>query len=419
METGNEIFIGFESEQNSRETLIELRERSMWPEAFVSLVVIRPGETEPYLAAGVSANGKALRWTPNGYDTQKRGIGKAQILYTEDRAGTVILGKSPVYKVIIGESIPGTDEAEIPDPYESWVATITGIAAEAYQHEQGALAAQEAAETAQGKAEDAQEAAETAQGKAEDAQTAAETAQGKAEDAQTAAETAQGKAEDAQTAAETAKGKAETAQGKAEDAQAAAETAQGKAETAQGKAEDAQTAAEGSASAAAGSAQDAAGSATAAGNAKTAAETAQGKAETAQGKAEDAQAAAETAQGKAEDAQEDAEGSATAAAGSAQAAAASAASISTAQAEASTLQPDSPATAEIVPIQNGLKFVFGIPKGTPGNDDIDDTAGAGVTDKVWSANKLATEFGNIESALNKIGLTIYNGQFYIAPVESI
>ena len=103
METGNEIFIGFESEQNSRETLIELRERSMWPEAFVSLVVIRPGETEPYLAAGVSANGKALRWTPNGYDTQKRGIGKAQILYTEDRDGTVILGKSPVYKVIIGE----------------------------------------------------------------------------------------------------------------------------------------------------------------------------------------------------------------------------------------------------------------------------------------------------------------------------
>ena len=419
METGNEIFIGFESEQNSRETLIELRERSMWPEAFVSLVVIRPGETEPYLAAGVSANGKALRWTPNGYDTQKRGIGKAQILYTEDRAGTIILGKSPVYKVIIGESIPGTDEAEIPDPYESWVATITGIAAEAYQHEQGALAAQEAAETAQGKAEDAQEAAETAQGKAEDAQTAAETAQGKAEDAQTAAETAQGKAKDAQTAAETAQGKAETAQGKAEDAQTAAETAQG-------KAEDAQTAAEGSASSAAGSAQDAAGSAqaasgsaTAAGNAKTAAETAQGKAETAQGKAEDAQAAAETAQGKAEDAQEDAEGSATAAAGSAQAAAASAASISTAQAEASTLQPDSPATAEIVPIQNGLKFVFGIPKGTPGNDDIDDTAGAGVTDKVWSANKLATEFGNIESALNKIGLTIYNGQFYIAPVESI
>ena len=121
-----------------------------------------------------------------------------------------------------------------------------------------AQTAKNAAETAQGKAEDAQKAAETAQGKAEDAQTAAETAQGKAEDAQTSAETAQGKAEDAQEAAETAQGKAEdaqeaaeTAQGKAEDAQQAAETAQGKAEdaqeaaeTAQGKAEDAQEAAE-------------------------------------------------------------------------------------------------------------------------------------------------------------------------------
>ncbi len=62
------------------------------------------------------------------------------------------------------------------------------------------------------------------------AKDAAEAAQGKAEDAQAAAETAQGKAEDAQQAAETAQGAAETAQGKAEDAQEAAETAQGKAE---------------------------------------------------------------------------------------------------------------------------------------------------------------------------------------------
>lgn len=58
------------------------------------------------------------------------------------------------------------------------------------------------AQTAQGLAEDARDAAQVAQGKAEDAQEAAETAQGKAEDAQTAAETAQGKAEDAQEAAE-------------------------------------------------------------------------------------------------------------------------------------------------------------------------------------------------------------------------
>lgn len=53
-------------------------------------------------------------------------------------------------------------------------------------------------------AQAAQAAAETAQGLAEDAQTGAETAQGLAEDAQSAAETAQGLAEDAQAAAKAA-----------------------------------------------------------------------------------------------------------------------------------------------------------------------------------------------------------------------
>ena len=107
-----------------------------------------------------------------------------------------------------------------------------------------AQAAQTAAETAQGKAEDAQTAAESAQTAAETAQGKAEDAQTAAEGAQTAAETAQGKAEDAQTAAEGAQTAAETAQGKAEDAQIAAEGAQTAAETAKGKAEDAQGAAE-------------------------------------------------------------------------------------------------------------------------------------------------------------------------------
>ena len=139
---------------------------------------------------------------------------------------------------------------------------------------------------------------------------------------------------------------AETAQGKAEDAQEAAETAQG-------KAEDAQEAAE-----------------------------------TAQGKAEDAQEAAETAQGKADDAQEAAEAAQTAA-----------------------------ETAET----NAQKWATGGTSGTPSATNnakyyseqasdsatdaansadaaaaaaealIDDTAGDGDTDKVWSADKVHEE----------------------------
>jgi len=82
------------------------------------------------------------------------------------------------------------------------IAALDAAVAQTAQDVIDATAAKNAAELAQGKAEDAQAAAELAQGKAEDAQSAAETAQGKAEDAQEGAETAQGKAEDAQEAAE-------------------------------------------------------------------------------------------------------------------------------------------------------------------------------------------------------------------------
>lgn len=64
-------------------------------------------------------------------------------------------------------------------------------------------------------------------------------------------------------------------------------------------------------------------------------------------------------------------------------------------------------------------FNFGIPRGMSGNDDIDDTAGIGDTDKVWSANKVASEIKNFMDALEKIGLTVVDGQFFIQPVESI
>lgn len=64
-------------------------------------------------------------------------------------------------------------------------------------------------------------------------------------------------------------------------------------------------------------------------------------------------------------------------------------------------------------------FNFGIPRGMSGNDDIDDTAGIGDTDKVWSANKVASEIKNFMDALEKIGLTVVDGQLFIQPVESI
>ena len=54
-----------------------------------------------------------------------------------------------------------------------------------------------------------------------------------------------------------------------------------------------------------------------------------------------------------------------------------------ANAEAETLEPDQPATASY---SDGT-FYFGIPRGEDCDVQIDDTAGAGDTDKVWSADK--------------------------------
>ena len=112
-----------------------------------------------------------------------------------------------VYKTVIPVQKRAKPTNQTPTPVQQDAITeaIAALDAAVEQTAQDVIdanAAKDAAELAQGKAEDAQSAAELAQGKAEDAQEAAETAQGKAEDAQEGAETAQGKAEDAQEAAE-------------------------------------------------------------------------------------------------------------------------------------------------------------------------------------------------------------------------
>ena len=208
---------------------------SAWAEEFgegrVELYARRCGDENAYPVI-VTVEGQEAVWTLTATDTHVVGYGTAEFVWV---AGETVV-KSVVFGTFVEPDI-GQPTDTPPEPYESWLDTLTELAADTE-------AAAQRAETAEAASESAQTAAETAQGKAEVAQNAAETAQGKAEDAQGAAETAQGKAEDAQTAAETAQGLAETAQSAAESAQTAAETAQDKAEDAQAAAEAAQAAAE-------------------------------------------------------------------------------------------------------------------------------------------------------------------------------
>ena len=113
----------------------------------------------------------------------------------------------PLDAIVVDKNarVEGTETTPItPSQFEQFAENVHEDAERAY-------ASAEAAETAQGKAEDAQTAAEYAQGKAEDAQSIAEGAASTAVSAKEAAEYAQGKAEDAQEAAEEAQDKAEQA----------------------------------------------------------------------------------------------------------------------------------------------------------------------------------------------------------------
>ena len=147
---------------------------SAWVQEFgagvVSLLVKRPTDSSAYPVV-LTTDGNTAVWTVSGTDTAFEGIGKAEFVYTVDEQ----IAKSLVFITQVEADI-GAPSATPPDPYETWLDTLTELAAQTEQDATDAAAAKTAAETAQGKAEDAQTAAETAQGKAENAQEAAEAA---------------------------------------------------------------------------------------------------------------------------------------------------------------------------------------------------------------------------------------------------
>ena len=191
------LALGYRGENDRTEVRFDF---SAWAEEFgapgaVELFVRRQGDTDAYPVA-LTIDGSEAVWTVSSVDTAVEGLGEAEFVWLLNG----VVAKTAVWGTYVAPDI-GQPTDEPPDPYESWMEALGEMAAGTLINAQRAEAAQEAAETAQGKAEDAQEAAETAQGKAEDAQEAAEAAQAAAETAQGLAERAQDAAEDAQGAA--------------------------------------------------------------------------------------------------------------------------------------------------------------------------------------------------------------------------
>ena len=135
-----------------------------------TLLVRRSVDITAYPAV-TTQDGNTLTWVIGNVDTAYKGHGECELFWYVDGG----LVKSAIYSVTVLRDIGDTTQ-DPPDPYETWLDTLTEIAAQTEQNATDAAGAKTAAETAQGKAEDAQTAAETAQGKAEDAQEAAEAA---------------------------------------------------------------------------------------------------------------------------------------------------------------------------------------------------------------------------------------------------
>ena len=168
------------------------------PQGSVSIWHKRNGDSVPSATGAVfDDEAGTISWSPTSTDTYVSGEGEAEIRLTE---GTIIK-KTRSIRTGVSPAVTGGGQT-LGSDWQSYIDEVDRIKGLA-------VAAKQAAETAQGKAEDAQTAAETAQGKAEDAQEAAETAQGKAEDAQ---DNAEDSAEEAAASAASAAADAERAE---------------------------------------------------------------------------------------------------------------------------------------------------------------------------------------------------------------
>jgi hypothetical protein len=143
----NQLRIGWQGENDARPILFDWSQwAATYGEGVLTILLQRNGDTAPYPVV-TESDGTTTTWNPSVTDTSVPGVGRLQIRYT---VGDVI-AKSAVITVRIEQSL--TAETDPPDPYDSWVETLTALGAETEANAQEAQAAQTAAEAAQAGAE--------------------------------------------------------------------------------------------------------------------------------------------------------------------------------------------------------------------------------------------------------------------------
>lgn len=136
------IRIGYEGENIVTAITFNMQ---MWVEEFGTgaavLLVQRNGDRNAYPVPLTIEDGSAT-WEITSTDCAKQGRGAVQIIYT---AGEKVK-KSPIFTIVCSASIEDSDTA--PEPYESWLATLTELTATTEANAQRAEDAAERAEQA-------------------------------------------------------------------------------------------------------------------------------------------------------------------------------------------------------------------------------------------------------------------------------
>ena len=149
------IPLGRQGENNVRSIVFDISDfvEDLGSDGTVELIYQRLPEEVPYPIT-VTREGNTVTWLVSNTDTQyASGDGRAEIRYVVGEKRI----KSKTYKTTVAEAV--CEAGDPPDPYESWLETLTELGAET---EQNAQAAAISAENAEDKAEEADTAATNA-----------------------------------------------------------------------------------------------------------------------------------------------------------------------------------------------------------------------------------------------------------------
>ena len=106
------------------------------------LMVKRPTDTDAYPAV-IERVDDTVVWTITTTETENKGDGKVELFWYVNET----LAKSIVYRTIVLEDI-GAVVSDPPDPYESWVDSLTALGAEAQEYARQAASSADDAEAA-------------------------------------------------------------------------------------------------------------------------------------------------------------------------------------------------------------------------------------------------------------------------------